>query len=101
MSFVLGTPLATRSVGHAACGTPAIQGRKIVTITTDLSPSQADNDLTRRVALFLDQRRLLSGVQLAIDSSRGVVTLRGKSPTFHQRRPIVAATRRVAGAIRI
>jgi len=63
--------------------------------------SPTDEDLSRRVALFLEQRRLLSGVQLAIDSSRGVVTLRGTSPTFHQRQLIVAAARRVAGTIQI
>jgi len=63
--------------------------------------SPTDADLSRRVALFLEQRRLLSGLRLAIDPSRGVVTLRGTLPAFHQRQLIVAATRSVAGTIRV
>jgi len=72
-----------------------------VTISNDLSPSEGDEDLSRRVALFLEQRRLLSGMRLVIKASRGIVTLCGTSPTFHQRQLIVAATRRVAGTIQI
>ena len=43
----------------------------------------------------------MSGIRLSIGARRGVVTLRGTATTFHQRQLIVAATRRVAGAIQI
>ena len=63
--------------------------------------SPADADLSRRIRLFLEQRRLLGGSRLTIAADRGVVTIEGSVPTFHQRQLIVSATRRVAGAVQI
>jgi BON domain len=60
--------------------------------------SAADEDLSRRVRLFLQQQRLNSGGRLVIEAHRGVVTIRGAVSTFHQRQLIVSAARRVAGA---
>jgi hypothetical protein len=72
-----------------------------VTTITAAPASAADADLARRIALFLEQRRLTSSNRLTVAADRGVVTLRGTAPTFHQRQLIVSATRRVAGVIQI
>ncbi len=63
--------------------------------------SLADEDLARRVRLFLHQQRLVNGTQLVIEARRGAVTLRGDVSSFHQRQLIVSAARRVAGAGKI
>jgi hypothetical protein len=63
--------------------------------------SDSDLDVQRRVVLFLAQRRLVCGTRLSVDVQRGVVTLRGLAPTFHQRQLIVAFARRVAGAVQV
>jgi osmotically-inducible protein OsmY len=66
-------------------------------------PAQIENsaaqDLQERVALFLAQRHLTFGARLRIEANRGVVTLTGQVPTFHQRQLIYAFTRRVAGVV--
>jgi len=64
-------------------------------------PGSADQDLERRVRLFLQQRRLTSGARLSVTSDRGAVTLQGTVSTFHQRQLLVSFARRVAGAIRV
>lgn len=63
--------------------------------------STADNDLARRVRLFLHQQRLINSARLLIDARRGVVTICGVVSTFYQRQLIVSAARRVAGAVQI
>jgi len=63
--------------------------------------SATDEDLARRVQLFLDQKRLINRTRLMIEAHSGVVTIRGEVSTFHQRQLIVSAARRVAGATRI
>src|SRR5262249_35135924 len=63
--------------------------------------SAADEDLARRVRLFLHQQRLINRARLTIEAHRGVVTIRGEVSTFHQRQLIVSAARRVAGASQI
>jgi len=63
--------------------------------------SAADEDLARRVRLFLAQQRLMKRAGLVIEARRGVVTIRGEVSTFHQRQLIVSAARRVAGATQI
>jgi hypothetical protein len=60
-------------------------------------PASTDADLLRRVWLFLQQHRLISGDELLIEVHCGVVTLRGRVATFHRRQRIVSAARRVAG----
>ena len=74
---------------------------KPVTTASTASISSADLDIERRVALFLDQRRLSCGTRLSISARRGVVTLRGMVPTFHQRQLIIEFTRHVAGAVQV
>jgi len=61
------------------------------------STDAASQDLTQRVALFLQQLRLTSYSRLVLEARGGVVTLAGLVPTFHQRQRILAATRQVAG----
>ena len=65
------------------------------------APSHADQDLKKRVALFVQQRQLTSGARLTIEAHRGVVTLRGSVTTFHQRQLLYAFARRVAGAVAV
>ncbi|MDX1948292.1 MAG: BON domain-containing protein [Pirellulaceae bacterium] len=58
-------------------------------------------ELQERVALYLSQRHLTFGSRLQIAAQRGVVTLSGQVPTFHQRQLIHAFTRRVAGVVQV
>jgi len=61
----------------------------------------AEEELSRRVRLFLDQQRLNSRGRLSVVSQRGVVTVRGDVATFYQRQLIVSAAQRVAGVSQI
>lgn len=67
------------------------------------SPAQyivsADRDLQARVALFIKQRQLHRGADLTILSHRGVITLLGLVPTFHQRQLLRSLVSRVAGVV--
>jgi osmotically-inducible protein OsmY len=65
------------------------------------SVDDASQDLQQRVALFLQQHRLAANSRLSIEASRGVLTLAGQVPTFHDRQRIYAATRRVAGVVQV
>jgi BON domain len=65
------------------------------------SGDTTDTDIARRVALFLQQRHLTSGTRLLASVNRGVVTLRGVAPTFHQRQLLISFTRRVAGVVQV
>jgi osmotically-inducible protein OsmY len=58
-------------------------------------------DLQYRVALFLQQHRLSSGSRLRIEAHRGVITLAGQVPSFHQRQLIYSFARRVAGVVQV
>jgi osmotically-inducible protein OsmY len=58
-------------------------------------------DLQYRVALFLQQHRLSSGSRLSIEAHRGVITLAGQVPSFHQRQLIYSFARRVAGVVQV
>lgn len=61
----------------------------------------ADRDLQQRVALFIQQRQLSKGARLTILAHRGVVTLAGLVPTFHQRQLLFSLARRVAGVVQV
>lgn len=58
---------------------------------------RADSELTRRVRLFIEQRRVAGGARLSIQASGGAVTLRGTAASFHQRQLLYSIARRVAG----
>jgi hypothetical protein len=65
-------------------------------------PTSADRDLQNRVSLFIQQRQLSRGAQqLTVLASRGVVTLSGIVPTFHQRQLLHSLTRHVAGVVQV
>jgi osmotically-inducible protein OsmY len=61
----------------------------------------ADRDLQNRVSLFIQQRQLSRGAQLTVLAERGVVTLSGIVPTFHQRQLLHSLTRHVAGVVQV
>ena len=61
----------------------------------------ADQDLQDRVALFIQQRQLSRGTQLNVLARRGVVTLSGIVPSFHQRQLLHSLTRHVAGVVQV
>jgi hypothetical protein len=71
-------------------------------MTTLSAPdSEVDADVTRRVAMFLNQRHVVLPQNLSISAQRGVVTIRGLASTFHQRQLLVSATQRVAGVVQV
>ena len=65
------------------------------------SIDRQSQDLQYRVALFLEQRHVTFGSRLKIKAERGVVTLAGQVPTFHQRQLIHSFARRVAGVVQV
>lgn len=65
------------------------------------SINPSDQDLQHRVALFVQQRRLTSGVQLSVSAHRGVITLKGSVPTFHQRQLLISYSQHVAGVVQV
>jgi len=74
---------------------------RIMTAASSTIASPADQDIARRVVLFLEQRRLTTAARLSVAATRGVVTIRGIVSTFHQRQLIVSVAGRVAGAAQI
>lgn len=61
----------------------------------------ASQELQQRVALHLQNRQLAFGGRLRIEAKHGTVTLSGRVPTFYQRQLIYAATRKVAGVMKV
>ena len=59
------------------------------------------HELEQRVILFLQQRHLVFGCRLWIEAKGGVVTVSGRTPSFHQRQLICAFIRRVAGVVQV
>lgn len=65
------------------------------------SPERYDSDLQRRVTTFLAARHRPSLRRLQVKATAGVVTLRGRVPTFHEKQLSIQLARRVAGVIRL
>ncbi len=63
--------------------------------------SDSDGDLRRRVANYLASRHVLSLRFLTIEASNGVITLRGRVRSFHERQVGVSSAQRVAGVLRV
>jgi osmotically-inducible protein OsmY len=61
----------------------------------------ASQDLQQRVALHLQNRQLAYGGRVRVEARGGTVYLSGQVPTFYQRQLVYAATRRVAGVVRV
>ena len=72
-----------------------------MTVSPTASERSTDDELRRRVWLFVQQRQLTSGARLSIHASRGVVTLRGTAASFHQRQLLYAFACRVAGVVHV
>lgn len=68
-------------------------------------PSQlaapSDQLLQQRVAHALQQKHLTFACRLEIEAHRGVITLRGKVPSFHQRQLLYSYSRRVPGVTQV
>jgi len=60
-----------------------------------------DRDLRSRVLLFLAQRGHQPLTKLEVEAHEGVVTLRGRLPSFYQRQLALACASHVAGVIRV
>jgi hypothetical protein len=63
--------------------------------------SGADNDLRRRVQTFLSTRHRPGLRSLEVEAQDGVVTLRGRVATFHEKQISAQLARRVAGVVRL
>jgi osmotically-inducible protein OsmY len=61
----------------------------------------ANEDLKRRVATFLAGKHRPALRNLSVEAENGVVTLRGKVPSFHEKQLSVQLARRVAGVVRL
>jgi osmotically-inducible protein OsmY len=79
---------------------PRLRIDPVITLSFSAT-TPADRDLQHRVALFVHQRELTRGASLTIAARRGVVTLSGTVPTFHQRQLLHSFARRVAGVIQV
>lgn len=61
----------------------------------------ADKDLQRRVTNYLFGQHVADLRSVDVDARRGVVTLRGRVHTFHQKQLCLNCCQRVAGVQRI
>ena len=65
------------------------------------SLDSASRLLQERIALQLQNRQLTFGSRVKIEVKLGTVTLSGNVPTSYQRQLIYAATRQVAGVVKV
>jgi osmotically-inducible protein OsmY len=61
--------------------------------------SQPDRDLERRVVNFLAQQHFLRLRAIEVESRQGVVTIRGRVNSFHERQLCIHCCQRVAGVV--
>ncbi|HEV2970326.1 MAG TPA: BON domain-containing protein [Pirellulales bacterium] len=61
----------------------------------------ADRDLQQRILNYLFGQHVSDLRFLAVEARRGVVTLRGRVHTFHQKQLCLNCCQRVAGVVRI
>ncbi len=72
-----------------------------MSISTNSPLDPADQDLKRRVALFLAGRHMLSLRHLDVEARGGTVTLRGRVGSFYEKQLSQQCCRRVAGVIEL
>ncbi|ADB15292.1 transport-associated [Pirellula staleyi DSM 6068] len=72
----------------------------MISLPTQLA-SPADQFLQQRVAQTLHQKQLTFACRLEIEAHRGVITLRGQVPSFHQRQLLYSYSRRVPGVTQV
>ena len=73
----------------------------ILATSRNSSSATSDQDLQRRVVLFVQQPHLTLGAQLTVEASGGVVTLCGTVTSLQQRDLLHRFARRVAGVVRL
>lgn len=62
---------------------------------------QGDRDLERRVKNFLSRQHFQGLRSIQVHSEKGVVTIRGRVSSFHERQLCINCCQRVAGVIRL
>ena len=73
----------------------------MLTPTVEPNSSISDIELERRATAYLRSRSFSSFRALTVQSHRGVVTVTGRLPTFHERQVAQATCRRVAGVLKV
>lgn len=69
---------------------------------TELPPSAAaDCDLKRRVSNYLASRYFPSLRRLEIEADSGIVTIRGRVSSFHEKQVALHSCQRVAGVVQL
>jgi osmotically-inducible protein OsmY len=63
--------------------------------------SSADSDLERRITTFLFGQHFADLRKLEVKADKGVVTIRGRVRSFHQRQLCINCCQRVAGVVDI
>ncbi len=66
---------------------------------TESQPS--DSDLIRRITNFLFRQHFSDLRRLEVMADNGVVTIRGRVPSFHQRQLCIHCCQRVAGVVQV
>jgi osmotically-inducible protein OsmY len=64
-------------------------------------PQPCDFDLTSRIANHLASQHFANLRRLKVSADKGVVTIRGQVPSFHQRQLCISACRQIEGVVQI
>ncbi len=72
-----------------------------IAVGSATSINESDADLKRRVDNYLLSRHVFALRTLHVDAEHGVVTLRGRVHSFHERQIAVHSAQRVAGVLRV
>jgi osmotically-inducible protein OsmY len=59
--------------------------------------SNLDRELERRVSIFLGQKHFAQLRRVKVESQQGVITIRGRVKSFHERQLCISCCQRVAG----
>ncbi len=70
-----------------------------IMVRSPLVFNQADGDLERRVVNFLSQQHFPGRRGIEVEARQGIVTLRGRVRSFHERQLCVNCCQRVAGVV--
>jgi osmotically-inducible protein OsmY len=68
---------------------------------TDAFMPHSDKDLERRVKNFLSRQHFPALRSVQVESDNGVVTIRGRLTSFHERQLCINCCQRVAGVARL
>ena len=70
-----------------------------IMVRSPLVFNQTDGDLERRVVNFLSQQHFPGRRGVEVEARQGIVTLRGRVRSFHERQLCVNCCQRVAGVV--